>query len=84
MKFEMEFRAEGRKVSAREFGKRFEKGVVEEAEKGIRRLIESTVCPFHGKRPASIRLMSRGSTSQWEWEACCEKLNAAVARKLGV
>lgn len=79
----IEFRdRHGKKVSQQQWMRGLQDAVVDEAEKVLENEIRSVRCPEHHQAVRQLRARRESGGLRYSWEACCEKLNQAVERKL--
>jgi hypothetical protein len=83
MGIEFEFRDEhGRRVSEREWLRGIEQETRKAGEDAIKSAIRGARCPVHGGGPRNIREVRRGSEVEFQWDACCERLQQEAERCL--
>lgn len=80
-KLNMKYTVKGREVRAEDFAREFVNAGIEEALGNGKALIESVVCPVHGKRAANVQTKRNGDKVAWTYEKCCDALEQAIVAK---
>lgn len=76
------WRLNGRTVQPNQVASELAKSVRRVAGDRLESAVRSTVCPVHGQRASNVHAVSTtGSQMKFEYNACCDELKAAIARR---
>ncbi len=79
----MEWKLNGRAVRPNQLADELTKGVRQGVSRHIQDAVRSVRCPVHGQSATNVRPVPAGdSKMNFEYEACCEELKEAIARRL--
>jgi hypothetical protein len=79
----MTWKMNGRTVRPNQIADELMKGVHQGVSRQIQDAVRSVTCPVHGQRATNVRpIPGPGKKMNVQYEACCEELKAAIARRL--
>lgn len=79
----LEWKMNGRTIRPDQFANELMKSVRQDASTQIESVVRQVRCPVHGTVATNLRTASgSGSKMQFQYEACCEELEAAIGRSL--
>ncbi len=79
----MQWKVNGKNVRSDQIAEELMKGVRQDLSNQIQDVVRSVRCPVHGQRAANVRAVPAGvSKLNFQYEACCDELRAAIARHL--
>jgi hypothetical protein len=79
----MQWKVNGRAVRPDQVTNELMKGIRQGVTNQIEQAVRGVRCPVHGQRASNVRAVpAGGSKMNFQYEACCEALKAAIARHL--
>ena len=79
--FKLDFRIKGRSVHPNRMADELTKAIKEEALDTAKKTISSVRCPVHGTEPKQIQVLTEAGQMRFRYEACCDELESAIARR---
>ena len=79
----LQWKVNGRNVQPNQIADELMKGVGQGVSRQVQDAVQSVRCPVHGQRATNVRAIpAGGSRMNFQYQACCEALKAAIARHL--
>ena len=79
----LEWKMNGRTIRPDQIGNELMKNARRAISTQVEDAVRRVQCPVHGTHASNVRaVLDTGSKMNWQYEACCEELKAAIARSL--
>lgn len=78
----IKFKIVGREVPLSQAASAMEEPIKADVSDQVITKLSQVRCPVHGETPKNIRMTSEGSRMQWQFEACCTRLEEEAGKEL--